>query len=135
MSADILGTTWDKCEAWFNIALRPRKPEGSLGRTAQHGHLESHTAPGLCGCSMKTIHRYCKWSWHTWQVLHHVPHKDQLFWLSTKPLASDICYIPIILVPLASKLIDGTFYFAVLQVFMTCNIWYILFVRSFLVHQ
>ena len=22
-------------EAWFNIALRPRKPEGSLGRTAQ----------------------------------------------------------------------------------------------------
>ena len=26
-------------EAWFNIALRPRKPEGSLGRTAQDGHL------------------------------------------------------------------------------------------------
>ena len=33
-------------EAWFNIALRPRKPEGSLGRTAQDGHLDSsHTAP------------------------------------------------------------------------------------------
>ena len=31
-------------EAWFNIALRPRKPEGSLGRTAQDGHLDSHTA-------------------------------------------------------------------------------------------
>ena len=30
-------------EAWFNIALRPRKPEGSLGRTAQDGHLDSHT--------------------------------------------------------------------------------------------
>ena len=28
-----------------NIALRPRKPEGSLGRTAQGGHLDSHTAP------------------------------------------------------------------------------------------
>ena len=28
-------------EAWFNIALRPRKPEGSLGRTAQDGHLDS----------------------------------------------------------------------------------------------
>ena len=33
---------------WFNIALRPRKPEGSLGRTAQDGHLDSHTAPELC---------------------------------------------------------------------------------------
>ena len=32
----------------FNIALRPRKPEGSLGRTAQDGHLNSHTAPELC---------------------------------------------------------------------------------------
>ena len=35
-------------EAWFNIALRPWKPEGSLGRTAQDGHLDSHTAPKLC---------------------------------------------------------------------------------------
>ena len=35
-------------EAWFNIALRPWKPEGSLGRTAQDGHLDSHTAPELC---------------------------------------------------------------------------------------
>ena len=34
-------------EAWFNIALRPRKPEGLLGRTAQDGHLDSHTAPDL----------------------------------------------------------------------------------------
>ena len=34
-------------EARFNIALRPRKPEGSLGRTAQDGHLDSHTAPEL----------------------------------------------------------------------------------------
>ena len=29
------------------ISLRPRKPEGSLGRTAQDGHLDSHTAPEL----------------------------------------------------------------------------------------
>ena len=42
MSADILGTS---AEAWFYIALRPRKSEGSLGRTAQDGHLDSHTAP------------------------------------------------------------------------------------------
>ena len=34
-------------EAWFNNSLRPRKPEGSLGQTAQDGHLDSHTAPEL----------------------------------------------------------------------------------------
>ena len=34
-------------EAQFNNSLRPRKPEGSLGRTAQDGHLDSHTAPEL----------------------------------------------------------------------------------------
>ena len=32
-------------EARFNKSLRPRKPEGLLGRTAQDGHLDSHTAP------------------------------------------------------------------------------------------
>ena len=32
-------------EARFNKSIRPRKPEGSLGRTAQDGHLDSHTAP------------------------------------------------------------------------------------------
>ena len=35
-------------EARFNKSLRPRKPEGSLGRTAQDIHLDSHTAPELC---------------------------------------------------------------------------------------
>ena len=35
-------------EAWFSIALRPWKPEGSLGRTVQDVHLDSHTAPELC---------------------------------------------------------------------------------------
>ena len=34
-------------EARFNKSLRPRKPEGSLGRTAQDVHLDSHTAPEL----------------------------------------------------------------------------------------
>ena len=42
-----LGQAETSAEAWFNIALRPRKPEGSLGRTAQDGHLDSHTAPEL----------------------------------------------------------------------------------------
>ena len=45
MSADILGTS---CEARFNKSLCPRKPEDSLGRTAQDVHLDSHTAPELC---------------------------------------------------------------------------------------
>ncbi len=35
-------------EARFNKSLRPRKPEGSLGRTAQDVHLDSHTTPELC---------------------------------------------------------------------------------------
>ena len=34
-------------EARCNKSLRPRKPEGSLGRTAQDIHLDSHTAPEL----------------------------------------------------------------------------------------
>ena len=34
-------------EAQFNNSLRPRKREGSLGRTAQDVHLDSHTAPEL----------------------------------------------------------------------------------------
>ena len=33
--------------AWFNVALRPHKPLGSLGRGAQDGHLNFHTAPEL----------------------------------------------------------------------------------------
>ena len=43
-----LGQAETNAEAWFYIALRPRKPEGSLGRTAQDVHLDSHTAPELC---------------------------------------------------------------------------------------
>ena len=35
-------------EARCNKSLRPRKPDGSLGRTAQDVHLDSHTAPELC---------------------------------------------------------------------------------------
>ena len=46
MLADILGTSCDQCRSMVQ-ALRPRKPEGSLGRTAQYGHLDSHTAPEL----------------------------------------------------------------------------------------
>ena len=34
-------------EARFNVALRPQKPQGSLGRKAQDGHLDFNTAPEL----------------------------------------------------------------------------------------
>ena len=52
MSSDVglayLGQVVTNAEAWFNNSLHPRKPEGSLGQTAQDGHLDSHTAPELC---------------------------------------------------------------------------------------
>ena len=43
-------------EARFNKSLRPRKPEGSLGRTAQDGHLDSHTAPELWMTCVHDLH-------------------------------------------------------------------------------
>ena len=44
-------------EVRFNKSLRPRKPEGSLGRTAQDGHLDSHAAPELW-CAMNVVDRF-----------------------------------------------------------------------------
>ena len=41
------GQAVTNAEVWFSIALCPWKPEGSLGWTAQDGHLDSHTAPEL----------------------------------------------------------------------------------------
>ena len=41
------GQVVTNAEARFNKSLRPRKPEGSLARTAQDGHLDSYTAPEL----------------------------------------------------------------------------------------
>ena len=50
MSSDV---SWHIRDKLRPVALRPRKPEGSLGRTAQDGHLDSHTAPELWfrGCT------------------------------------------------------------------------------------
>ena len=50
------GQVVTNAEARFNNSLRPRKPEGSLGRTAQDVHLDSHTAPELCS----------DWWWWWW---------------------------------------------------------------------
>ena len=56
-------------EARFNKSLRPRKPEGSLGRTAQDVHLDSHTAPELwlftwmflcCCCNLMMFYDWCE---------------------------------------------------------------------------
>ena len=49
------GQVVTKAEARFNNSLRPRKPEGSLERTAQDGHLDSHTAPELCVYCMVSL--------------------------------------------------------------------------------
>ena len=46
-------------EARCNKSLRPRKPEGSLGRTAQDVHLDSHTAPELWHKNTRRV-RPCK---------------------------------------------------------------------------
>ena len=45
-------------EARFNNSLRPRKPEGSLERTAQDVHLDSHTAPELCFTPSQPVRLY-----------------------------------------------------------------------------
>ena len=47
-------------EARFNNSLRPRKPEGSLGRTAQDVHLDSHTAPELCRPENSSLSRFMR---------------------------------------------------------------------------
>ena len=50
MSAYILGTSWEQCVSMVQycfMSLCPWKPWGSLGWTAQDGHLDYHTAPEL----------------------------------------------------------------------------------------
>ena len=48
MSVDILGTSRDQCRSMVQYSFNVHgKPEGLLGRTAQDGHLDSHTAPEL----------------------------------------------------------------------------------------
>ena len=44
-------------EARFNKSLRPQKPEGSLGRTAQDVHLDSHTAPNYTAVDIDRLGR------------------------------------------------------------------------------
>ena len=64
-------------EARCNKSLRPRKPEGSLGRTAQDVHLDSHTAPELCQCyrELNSDIHYQTSPLHRCPVLHHSDEK------------------------------------------------------------
>ena len=50
-------------EARFNKSLHPRKPEGSLGRTAQDVHLYSHTSPELCPFCVAFTQNYSDAIW------------------------------------------------------------------------
>ena len=77
MSADIIyyGQAETNAETWFNKSLRPRKPEGSLGRTAQDGHLDSHTSPGL---TMMTG-SWCNFSYIVTNKQTNKPHHAQQF--------------------------------------------------------
>ena len=59
-------------EARFNNSLRPRKPEGSSGRTAQDGHLDFHTAPELWH-PKRSKERYLLGQKHNLQILGVVP--------------------------------------------------------------
>ena len=62
-------------EARCNKSLRPRKPEGSLGRTAQDVHLDSHTAPELWR------HSFCALFFYQ-HILYHVLDYPGRTWLS-----------------------------------------------------
>ena len=76
-------------EARFSIALRPRKPEGSLGRTDQDVHLDSHTAPELLyiythGYPQVTHFGPGAWSKQTKAIKFPRTCKNRAAWLKTK---------------------------------------------------
>ena len=71
-------------EAWFNNSLRPRKPEGSLGRTAQDVHLDSHTAPEQWVVTLKTL-LFCTWGLASLSYRPHLSVREPV-WPSGKAL-------------------------------------------------
>ena len=69
MSVDILGTSWDQCRSMVQYSFTSTESrKGSLGRTAQEGHLDSHTAPEL------------------WEILH--SRANPLYKVALSPLGS-----------------------------------------------
>ena len=63
MSVDILGTSWDQCWSMVQYSFTSTETKGSLGvgRTAQDGHLDSHTAPELSDAAV--MMKWCLWTW------------------------------------------------------------------------
>ena len=81
-------------EARFNKPLRPRKPEGSLGRTAQDVHLDSHTAPELWFTltGYLTLYRFSRLGTQTFAG-RGKPYRD--VWLSLSGVSSSCFYFVI----------------------------------------
>ena len=64
--------------AWFNVDLSPQKPYGSLGRGAQDGHLDFHTAPELRGTGSVQIRLFYSSSKFEGQSVINLPSFAQL---------------------------------------------------------
>ena len=107
MSADILRKAETNAEAWFSIALRPRKPEGSLGWTAQDGHLDSHTAPELCMYLVFWWGLCTLYSGGVYVPCILVEFMHLVFWWSVCALYSGEVYAPCILVELCALYSGG----------------------------
>ena len=78
MSSDVSWHIRDKLWPMPNKSLRPRKPEGSLGRTAQDVHLNSHTAPELYGSACAHAHTIYNKHKHT-RATHKTVKKKEVF--------------------------------------------------------
>ena len=85
MSVDILGTSWDQCRSMVQYSFTSTEPEGPLGRTAQDGHLDSHTAPELC-CSLYAVGSFTymlkRNEKHTWTADEQHVRVFHSFWIS-----------------------------------------------------
>ena len=100
-------------EARFNKSLRPRKPEGSLGRTAQDVHLDSHTAPELSHSSWTltqllnshTAPELSHSSWTLTQLLnsHTAPELSHSSWTMGRASAVPLLIEQVGLTPLLSR--------------------------------
>ena len=56
MPVDILGTSWHQCRSMVHYSFTCTETRRLVRRTAQDGHLDSHTAPEL----WRTVDRGCR---------------------------------------------------------------------------
>ena len=64
MSVDTLGTSWDQCRSMVQHSFTSTETGNSLGRTAQDGHLDSHTAE-LSHVMLLRLGAPLSWTRHT----------------------------------------------------------------------